>query len=295
LQANLQDFLILASAGLSCLKSMISVGTYSCWHVVMVLIELFCSGIALTLFVMYDSMQNDGSTSADDRHIFLLAFSYTFCLEIQDVIVTYKTVRVYNRIETFVYEKRMDYAELRRGKKLAMKGYLMVLLPSLLIMAVLPIIAFYKANWETSYFAPSGFSQQNGTFLLIAMLLFVVAQGLLLLAIFFENDIGWEVRIKPGNGRMSLALTDKKPVYRYMIMVLGAVFLWIVWFRIEPGEEAGSLAYLLMINSFQSAEMNAETARLCLWRALENHVEARPMDVEAQPTNVTQGTSFSSD
>lgn len=208
-QAGVQDVLILISAGLSFIKSLFSVGTYSCWHVIMALMELACSAIALTLFVMYDYMPNNGSTSAyaDSRHIFLLAFSYTCALEIQDVILTFQTVRVYRKMKNAV--NRTDDADFKQTKKSARAFYIVVLFQGLLMMAILPIIAFYKADWETDYFAPSGFSQKNGQYLLISMILLVAAQVFLLLATIFENDIGWEAKIDPGNGLMSLACTNK--------------------------------------------------------------------------------------
>lgn len=77
IRMNVTDILVLTSAGLSIIKSLLSVGTYSYFHVLLSLIELTCTVLALAIFVNEDFLGVDGTVpefGSDDIYIFLLAF-----------------------------------------------------------------------------------------------------------------------------------------------------------------------------------------------------------------------------
>lgn len=261
LRANVQDFLILTSAGLSFIKSMLSIGTYSYWQILLALMELACTGIALTIYIMNDFVvYNDSSAYGDDKLLFLLAFASSCSAEVMDVIFTFQTVRIYKKLKRDVSHQKMTHEDLEQIKKIAQCRYLRGLLMGAVLMAIVPIIAFWKANFEVDYFAPFGFSPQNGKFLLIAMILGCIVQAIILvvavLTIWDETVMGIAI------GACGLFLQ--------ILAIPAAVLVYIVMARVEEGPEAGSLTYLLMISTLQGIEGHGETSRYLTWIEGEN-------------------------
>ena len=252
-KANIQDILILTSAGLSFIKSVIAVGTYSYWHILLALIELACSALALSLFVIGNFTENDNLSSyaVDDKLLFLLAFSSSCIMEVHDVIFTYQTVRTYRKLQENVKQNTMTYRDLQETKKKAKRSYMIWLLIGGLSAAILPIITFWKSGWETKYFSPSGFSPENGQLLLISTILTISAQAGL--------SIGLLCTIC--NAEVMLGCKCFCDALGLFVTIPGAVLLYIVTAKAEEGPESGSLTFFLLITAFQAIEMKAELAR----------------------------------
>lgn len=277
-KANIQDALILASAGLSVVKSLLSIGTYSCWHVLFSLMELVCSGLALALFVTQDYLNADGSmVYGDDGLIFLLAFSSSCICEVIDVVVTFCTVRSYKKFKEDVYDGIETYQIMKQIKRVAKRQYIFGLVFALVLGAIVPIVAFSKADWQTQYFAPSDFSPENGKFLLIAMSISIAGQGLLAFAVLCTMC----------DATTMIVAMICCNIFVSLLTLPASVLLYIVLARVERGQEAGSLTYLIMINVFQAVEMAGEISRLIEWVKAENKMfpfqqETEPGDDEEQ-------------
>lgn len=260
--ANVQDALILTSAGLSVLKSLLSIGTYSCWHVLFSLLELVRSVLALALFIIreYSNVEEDGGMYGNDALIFLLSFVSSCICEVIDVIVTFCTVRTYKKFKDDVYSGSETVQVMKKIKEVAKRQYILGLVVTLLFVAVIPIIAFSKADWKTEYFAPSEFSPQNGQFLLIAMIITITGQGLITFAVVCTMC----------DATNMIAAMMCCNLFVSILTIPASVLVYIVLARVERGQESGSLSYLLMINVFQAVEMSAEISRLIEWVKAEN-------------------------
>lgn len=261
MKASIQDALILTSAGLSVLKSLLSIGTYSCWNILLSLLELVCSGLALALFITQEYGQGEGMYG-DDAILFLLSFVSSCICEVIDVIITFCTVRTYKKFKDDVYSGNETYQVMSKIKSVAKRQYILGLIFAALFSAVVPLIAFSKADWQTQYFAPSDFSPQNGQFLLIAMIISITGQGLISFGV---------VCTMCDPSTMVAAMLCCNPFVSLMT-IPASVLIFIVLARVERGQESGSLTYLVMINVFQAVEMSGEISRLIEWVKAENQM-----------------------
>ena len=84
--------------------------------------------------------------------LYLLTFVSGIIIEWMDVLFTYQTVRTYKRMKATRSRRVIEVK-----KKEASGVYKCSLLIALITSAIVPLIAFAKANCETDYFAPKEF------------------------------------------------------------------------------------------------------------------------------------------
>lgn len=258
LQATVQDILIVTSAGISFIKSILSVGTYTYMHVLLAVLELACTAFALALFVLNDLLGEDGKPPpfGDDLYIFLLAFCSACIAEIMDVAFTFQTVHTYKKISQIVSEGKLPYDALLRLKKQAKCFYLGMLSFGLISYSLIPIIAFWRAGWVVAYFAPSPFSSQNSMYLLVSNILLTAGQ------LFTAAGVTLTVCSEIG---MAVIFLCCQCFNSLLLAIPAYVLIYVVLARVEEGPEAGSLCYLMLINAFQMVEMSGENMRLFFW------------------------------
>ena len=253
---NWQDHLVIVSAVLSFIKSIMAFGTYSYWHVLFALLELLCTGIALSLFIGNDFHEDaDNPEYSDDTRIFLLAFLSALCTELMDVVVTTHTVRSFKKIDS---EEDPSTVKVYRGA--AFKSYMSSLILSAVFQGLAPVLAFRKAGWESDYFTPSDLGDGVTRLMYPALIMAVATQGLIaLLTTCCACD----------GARLLNAMVAGSFIMCVPGLISGILF-WICLARADSGMEAGSLAYLLLINVPQSIELSAELTRFMVWLAAEH-------------------------
>eukprot|EP00956_Cyclotella_meneghiniana_P013886 scaffold20357_cov39-Cyclotella_meneghiniana.AAC.3 len=174
IHVTVSDILILSSAALSILKSLLAFEAYSPFHVLLALIELACTALAFSIFILDEFLDEDGiapTFGSDDIYIFLLAYASSCIVEVIDVFFTYNTVRAYRSVY-----KENDDALVRRGRKMAKCFYTCGLLIATISAGITPMISFGKSGWNMAYFSPSPFSPQNSKFLLIYLIMMLSGQ-----------------------------------------------------------------------------------------------------------------------
>jgi hypothetical protein len=169
---TITDILILASAVLSIIKSLLAIGTYSNWHVLLAVIEFVCTALAFSIFILDDFVGVDGTVpfGSDDLSIFLLAFVSSCIIEVIDVFFTYNTVRAYRSVH-----KENDYDRMRQRRKNVKSNYTFCFIFTSTFVGITPLVSFGKSGWNKEYFSPSPFSPQNSKFLLICLIMMLSA------------------------------------------------------------------------------------------------------------------------
>mmetsp|Transcript_3520 Transcript_3520/g.4668 ORF Transcript_3520/g.4668 Transcript_3520/m.4668 type:complete len:310 (+) Transcript_3520:230-1159(+) len=257
--ASSQDILIIVSAVLSFSKSLLAIGTYSYFHVAFSLLGMACTVLAFIIFISedYDAdfLDQVEAGYGDDVKLYLLSFCGAIVIEWVAVITTYQTVVTYKRIKAQPETYGDDRDDFERG---ATAIYVKTLLIGLALSGIVPLIAFGKAGWETDYFGPVDFGEDNAKLVMCALILWLITQGLMAIAM--------TVTAFSPSGLM-VAVFVSSCVGLAPILASGAI-MYTVLTRVD-GKEAGGLCYLLMINVVQSIEFSAEFARHVHWLQIE--------------------------
>jgi len=258
--ASAQDILIIASAALSFVKSLMTVGTYSYFNVIFAFVELSCTGLAFAVFFTVDYLDEDERQEdgyGDDIDLYMLTFISGIIIEWLDLIMTYQTVRSYKRSKEKFPKTMTD-----NTKKVASCAYKFTFVYALLFIAIVPLIAFSKANWVTNDFAPTEFSPKNFTLLMSAATITVACQGIF--AMF--------ATLNATNPTGFVNITKRLSILLYVPNLIGPIMIYIALANVS-GPEAGGLAYLTLINAMQTVESFCETVRHGVWYHLENPTE----------------------
>jgi len=251
IHVTVSDILILSSAALSILKSLLAFEAYSPFHVLLALIELACTALAFSIFILDEFLDEDGiapTFGSDDIYIFLLAYASSCIVEVIDVFFTYNTVRAYRSVY-----KENDDALVRRGRKMAKCFYTCGLLIATISAGITPMISFGKSGWNMAYFSPSPFSPQNSKFLLIYLIMMLSGQIIQSVAVVAHVCCSQSFECLKGTNLFIQLIWC--PAYSLIYVVLARV----------TGEEAGSLTYFLMLSVFQGIEMGGEYTRMNFW------------------------------
>jgi len=253
--SDAQNILIVVSAGLSFVKSLMAVGTYSYFHLVFSFLELACTGLAFSIFVLVDYQgEHKDDLYGDDVTLYLLSFASGIIVEWLDVLVTYQTVRTYKRLKDIKPRSVME-----ETKKKASSTYKCLFVLTLILGAIVPLIAFSKANWEPAYFGPADFSSKNRKLLLISIIITIVCQGI------------WAIfaTLNATNPKGFIQVSDTLGKVLQLPLLPASVLILVVLANVS-GREAGGLAYFSLINVIQGVESVCEIGRHQTWFQLEH-------------------------
>lgn len=246
--ANAQDILIIANVVLSFWKTSISASTTSCWNVFMSLLEVFLTSITLSIFILNDVVNDDGrSQYGDNISVYLVSFVTSLLVEVVGVVVACKTLRAFNNLQTTVHQD-----ELPNIRMPAQTAYGLFFMFGVLPMGIVAGIAMSKANWVTDAFGPVGFTGKVETLVVWMVALALLTQlsgGVYLLSASDQQLLDYA----SGTVRCMQAF---QAICGFAYAVLVYIILSMV-----SGREAGGFCYLLLINTPQAVELNAETIR----------------------------------
>ena len=262
--ADAQSALIAIAAGLSLVKCVVSaMGNYSPFHVAL---DILALGATLTAFMIFQNNDFDDTDLldrveagyGDDIVLYRIAYISAMIVQAINAAVTMQTLSIYTRIqiEPFGADAKQGY------QKSARYTYIyMLLLGMVLCGAIVPLIAFGKADWETDNLSPTNFKEDNAKLLMSAMILAVLAQGFM-------------------SFPMTLTLcrvpTRKILLFFFVAFLIGltpllahAGILYTVLARVSSGDESGGLAFLVLIYAIQGMEFYAEIFRYIHWLQIE--------------------------
>ena len=281
---DIQDILIILSAAISFIKSILSVGIYSYWHVPFAIAEVVLSAFAFAIFVTDDiddtHIEGTGEEYGNSMLLYNLTFISAVMAEVLDVIVTYHTVHTFKKIKSNLSDNADDRAEFKAMKKQAKCQYICNYIMASVLSSIVPLIAFSKANWEIDYFGPFPFSPANGKLLFVATIMFMTYNGLYLMFSVFSlcNEY-----------MMCSTMCACACLNFFIVSPPAGVLIYIVLFKVE-GAEAGGLTYLTMITAFQCCELAAEGGRFMRWVQYEAKKEMDARDGKTEERDVEQAS-----
>ncbi|KAL7555339.1 hypothetical protein ACA910_012083 [Epithemia clementina (nom. ined.)] len=276
--ADAQAALILIAAGLSATKCVLAgMGNYSHYHVAMSLLTLAASVLAFSLFRQEDyTAEFPDQIQAgygDDIVLYKIAFLCAMIVGLVNAVLTYQALLTYKRVVRAVEVFRQDseQSQLVVTRRLLRKTYIQMLLFGLVVGgAVVSLVAFGLADWETPNFGPANFQEDNAKLLMSAMILNVMSQGLIALALSLTL---FSVAIPKVLMTFFMAL-----LLSLTPLLANAGILYTVLARTEKGKEAGGLSYLVLIYAVQAIEFYAEAFRYIHLLQIEFMMESNDND-----------------